>query len=410
MPIIIRPSEPFDSTPLPWTLIAGERRLTASKKLGLELIPTRLGTDLSPLEHQLIELEENVKRKDLSWQEEVQAVEALHKILESKDEDWTQRKTADYIGISYSNVSQMLRVSRDLNHPQIIGAVSYTAANNILARMDERRNASIINSILESGEGAFSVDTPDFPTPNLPVPTQKPSGDPESILKANFLEWAPAYSGPRFTFIHMDPPYGINAFGGDMSGRKAHHTYNDSPDVYWKILKCLCDNLDRLMTPKGHLMLWFSMEYYTETLDFFAEHAPSLDFVNFPLIWFKSDNDGIVPDVKRQPRRVYETALMASREDQLLVRPFANLYPAPTNRTYHPSTKPEPMLRHFFQMFVDDTTRLLDPTCGSGSALRAAESLGAEYILGLEQDPTHFENAKIALTNFRNLRRASGGK
>jgi len=38
------------------------------------------------------------------------------------------------------------------------------------------------------------------------------------------------------------------------------------------------------------------------------------------------------------------------------------------------------------QMFVDENTTLLDPTCGSGSALRAAESLGARHVLGLEKD------------------------
>jgi DNA modification methylase len=206
----------------------------------------------------------------------------------------------------------------------------------------------------------------------------------------------------------MDPPYGIEVFGGNMSGRKAHDTYSDEADVYWRILGCLCDNLDTLMTPSSHFMLWFSMEHYSKTLEFFRERAPSLDFSPFPLIWTKSDNVGILPDPKRGPRRIYETALIATRSDHLIVRPVSNSYAAPTDKTYHPSTKPEPMLRYFFQMFVDESTRLLDPTCGSGSALRAAESLGAKEVLGLERDPKHFEAANIALRSFRNLRRATG--
>jgi DNA modification methylase len=45
------------------------------------------------------------------------------------------------------------------------------------------------------------------------------------------------------------------------------------------------------------------------------------------------------------------------------------------------------MLEHFFRMLVDENTRLLDPTCGSGSALRAARSLGAKDYLGIEANP-----------------------
>ena len=95
---------------------------------------------------------------------------------------------------------------------------------------------------------------------------------------------------------------------------------------------------------------------------------------------------------------------VASRGDRSITRAVSNIYGAPTVKDTHQSEKPEPMLRHFFQMFVDENTRLLDPTCGSGSALRAAESLGAKYVLGLEVNPDFAEGARIALRKFRNLR------
>lgn len=41
-------------------------------------------------------------------------------------------------------------------------------------------------------------------------------------------------------------------------------------------------------------------------------------------------------------------------------------------------------LSHFFGMVVDEHTSLLDPTCGSASALRAAAKAGARHYLGLE--------------------------
>ena len=48
--------------------------------------------------------------------------------------------------------------------------------------------------------------------------------------------------------------------------------------------------------------------------------------------------------------------------------------------------KSQAMLEHFMRMVVDEGTRMLDPTCGSGSALRAADRLGAREVLGLERD------------------------
>lgn len=59
------------------------------------------------------------------------------------------------------------------------------------------------------------------------------------------------------------------------------------------------------------------------------------------------------------------------------------------------SIKSEPMLRQFFGMFVDDSTSFLDPTCGSGSSLRAAAGMGARLVRGLEVNSTFAERANI---------------
>jgi len=78
-----------------------------------------------------------------------------------------------------------------------------------------------------------------------------------------------------------------------------------------------------------------------------------------------------------------------------------NAIPAETDRAIHMSAKPVPVLQHFFKMFVDGTTRMLDPTAGSGTALRAAESLGAKYVLGLEADKGFCEQANLAVRDAR---------
>jgi DNA modification methylase len=161
------------------------------------------------------------------------------------------------------------------------------------------------------------------------------------------------------------------------------------------------------MSLSAHLMFWYSENWRDETRDFFAQHAPSLTIQTHPLIWVKSDNAGLVTDVRRRPRHVYETCLLASRGDRHIVGPKADAYSSPTDKTLHPSTKPEPMLKHFMGMLVDENTTLFDPTAGSGAALRAGEALGATKVLGLEIDPKTCELAQQALRNSRRLRQAA---
>ena len=96
-----------------------------------------------------------------------------------------------------------------------------------------------------------------------------------------------------------------------------------------------------------------------------------------------------------------KSCIVASCDDRFIVNATSDLYAAPTDKLFHTSTKPEPMLRYFMKMFVDEHTSMLDPTCGSGAALRAAESLGAQHVLGLERDAEHAENARNALRQFR---------
>jgi ParB/RepB/Spo0J family partition protein len=404
-PIIIRPAELFDETDKPFVLVAGERRLTCSLELGLPDIPTRQVSDLTPVEAKIIELEENVKRKGLSWREECEATAKLHEAYVALSPDWTVEQTASELGFGLTWVKDNLRVYRQLSSPKIAGAEGLRAAWNILSREDSRRASSAVADIIDAGRGLFAKAEPE-PEPGAPHPAPAPPSA-DSILPLDFTLWAPSYSGPKFSFIHCDFPYGINLFAGKLSGRDAHTTYDDKPSTYWELLHCLCDNLDKIMSHSGHLMFWFAMEHYAFTLARFREWAPSLAVQTYPLIWVKSDNVGIMPDPKRGPRRVYETALIASREDKFIAAPVANAYSCPTDKAHHGSTKPVPMLKHFFRMFVDETTTLLDPTCGSGSALRAAEDLGAAGVLGLEKDPEHYAAACSALRSSRLLRRVS---
>lgn len=395
-----------------FVLIAGERRLAACRILDEDyLIPCRFYEDLDYLSQQLIELEENVKREDLSWQDKALAIKKIHDIYQEQDSDWTGEKTAEALGISPMHVSKSYSVAEQIlaGEEKIIAAPHLEAAKNIIDRANERLIDNELNNLIETEREESSESTNE--ESSIAGACTETLIKEDSFLNQDFIAWAADYSGRRFNFIHCDFPYGIghddSEQGGTAKGR--FEGYEDSEETYWKLCSVLVDNIDSLMTPTGHVMFWFSMNFYTQTVDFFEKYSDLKLSMPHPLIWYKSDGKGIVSDVNRRPRNVYETALLFSRGDRKILSPVDNCYASPTNKTstIHVSEKPEPMLRHFFRMFVDSYSEVLDPTAGCGSAIRAADSLGAKRCLGLELNEEFCDEAKALLRRSRNLDKLS---
>ncbi len=357
-------------------LVAGERRLTACRDvLQYDTIPANFADELDNTTLMLLELEENTRRDDLSWQDRSRAIERYHELRKLQTSDWTMDATGTALGISKNSVSEHISVAKNLSNDRVATAPKFSTARGIVQRSEARKDSQVIEAIRESAAAPAK---------------------PDLIINADFNEWSRTYEGPKFNLLHCDFPYGIGADGFAQGSAAGHGGYADSSKVYWRLLDSLASNLDRIVAPSAHIVFWFSLHYYEETLKFFAERT-DFKIDRFPLIWFKSDGSGILPDPNRGPRRVYETALFGSRGDRKIVGAVANAYGCPIVSGRHMSEKPEPMLRHFFRMLVDGESLVLDPTAGSGSAIRAARSLKAKHILGLELNSEFAQIAKEAL-------------
>jgi ParB/RepB/Spo0J family partition protein len=394
-----------------YQLIAGERRWEACKALAFQTIAVRWFEDLNIDELKVVELEENIKRKDLSWQDSTRAIADLHHLYGKNDPTWNQRMTSEALSIDAGYISTILLVAAHLKEPRVAKATSINEARNLIRRKKERADEAEINDMAMFARSMISREGMDKPSPllkgivtsqqtqttvvsdqtgELVSPVWSRMAVERSIRQEDFLEWAPAYQGISFNFIHCDFPYGANVFdgAGQFKPEDQEGAYSDQSTDYWTLTECLIKNLDHLLSPLGHLMFWLSPkpEILVKTMRLFEANGPSLEFYPYPLIWHKSDNSGIVGDSQRWPRHTYEAALLAYRGRRPLVRTVADSYSGPGDRRLHPSCKPEPMLRHFFAALVDGNTRFLDPTCGASSALRAAESLGVlpQNVLGLE--------------------------
>ena len=393
---------PVNGSPV---LVAGYCRVRAHILLDRE-VECRYCVD--PTEEELIalELEENVKRRELAWEDRARAIAKFHDHRLELDSTWTLEKTAESLGFSKGHMSAALSVAREMEKEG--GAEFLSTASGLMsaAAAVNRKNTRAVEAELDiiSRVGVEQELPEEAETGPLPSET--------TILNEDFIKWVHAYRGPRFNLIHCDFPYGIGMDSANLQGSSpTTHAgmYEDGSDVYWRLLRAFLLDLDTFCAPSAHIIFWLSgsiSNIRSTCAEIHARDAEAdLDLIiqDFPLIWHKSDSAGIIPDTDRYGRRTYEVALFITRGDRKIVRPVNLSCSFPTERAtrLHPSEKPLPVLHHFFRMVVDGSTRLLDPTCGSGTSIRAAESLGAATVLGLEIDAEHCDSARVALSKHR---------
>lgn len=449
-PIVIR-RDPDTNDPV---LVVGGRRLEALKRAQVNPLINnthfRFFEDLTPEEARVVELEENVKREDLPWRDQVAAVGELHEHFRGTNEKWNTAKTAERLNITRRWTTYVLRVYQNIDSPLISDASSIRHAVSILQVAAERHTAQLTTKISEifkekifvtknqepetkapeteapateiEVEYEAEVKAPEAkaPTPTpIPAPTSNPSPPvptpsapptapahlpaTHTIINEDFIKWIAVYNGPKFNLIHCDFPYDIryDSYGQSSTSTSVDYDFTG----FWPLVDALVEHIDNILSYSSHIMFWFSMKFYQETKTR-LEKIDGLQVHDHPFIWTKSDNMGIIPwRDNRFPRRIYETAFLCTRNKRPLVKSISNACHMPTvSHPIHPSQKPEPVLRYFFSGLIDQTTDLLDPTCGSGSSIRAAEDSGARRALGLELDKTYADSAESATINARNLR------
>lgn len=138
-----------------YELIAGERRLRAAKKLGLENIPAIVKNieDKEALEVSIIE---NIQREDLNPVEEAKAYQRLN-----KEFGLTQEMIAQRVGKDNTSVSNILRI---LNLPENIqdflynDIISLGHAKALLSVPDKKRQMSICKQTIEKGLSVRQVE------------------------------------------------------------------------------------------------------------------------------------------------------------------------------------------------------------------------------------------------------------
>ncbi|MDP2631898.1 MAG: ParB/RepB/Spo0J family partition protein [Candidatus Uhrbacteria bacterium] len=131
-----------------YELIAGERRLRASRMLGLKMVPVviRRANDQQKLELALIE---NIQRQDLNPIEEAQAYQALIDQFSLSQDDVAKRvgKSRPHV----ANTVRLLDLSDEMLEALSSGKITKSHARTLLAESDVLRRDELFKQMLAGG-------------------------------------------------------------------------------------------------------------------------------------------------------------------------------------------------------------------------------------------------------------------
>lgn len=346
-------------------------------------------------EQQAVELEENIKRQDLTWFEQNQAVANVQRLYESHIPGWTQEMTAAKLGVSVAKVSRdIAMVEAAKKHPEVATASSQKAAQRII-------------SVKEHAETLRNNVTAD----RLTALSQLVVNDDAR----NYIRTLPTAS---IDLCLTDVPYGADYYNM-MTGRGAevadssttHGSYDDSWDTAVDLLVDLVPEILRVVKPTGWIVMMtgdflypVAENYLTHCCVNHLAYAPFNVDENTGLlippmmcnigtsakecafltvetprwIWYKANGNSRsrAPELHAENRQ--EPLVVCNRGEGQLMTPFVSnvlVHDVETDRI-DAMQKPIALGKDIINRLTVPGATVLDPCFGSGNLLAAAAILG----------------------------------
>lgn len=366
-------------------LVAGERRIKALQyvwnfgqtvRCGGEeyeegFVPATLFDELDPIDAYEMELEENIRREDLSWQEQSRATAELYELrrlqaLKKGEEpptisDMSLEIRGSSVGDAATQTKAELLVSRHLDDPDVMKASSARDALKILKRKEEAR---------KSAELGVSVGA-------------TYSASVHQLIKGDCLEKLDELDPLSVDVILTDPPYGIDAQEfGDSGGRTGGaHFYDDSFDTWSKLMQSLCAKLYRVARDNAHAYIFCDIDNFV-FLKSYMEGAGWKPF-RTPLVWV-NPTAMRAPWPEQGPQRKYQICLYAVKGDKPVTRLYGDVVTYPSDENLgHQAQKPVALYGDLLRRSTRPGDVALDPFCGSGPIFPACHELKLRAI-GIE--------------------------
>ena len=390
-------------------LVAGGRRLAACIHLGWEEIPVVYIETLSERQLTILELEENIRRKEMSWVENTLAVSKIHHLHATESalagDPWTQEMTGALLGVSTASVGFVIRVARELKDSSsaIHGCAGFTDALRWVMRKDEdKANAVSAQRIREQFRTPTTVVQIDGSPPSSndliiePVPLHEQQTIPLSkmCLLGNSIEWMIRREEESIDHIITDPPYGIDIDmleqnhpgGGMLNIDRIEDTHKVEDNLI--LLKAFIPQAYRILKPTGFLVFWCDAMNWQYLYDITVSSGFKVQ--RWPLIWQKT-SPCLNQSASYNFTKNFEIAMLCRKGRSTLVTPMSSSIFACSRTGYisNPFAKPQELWTWIIKAVSIQGQTILDPFAGEGSCPKACISID-RIPISIELEETHY--------------------
>jgi len=343
-------------------LISGARRLEAIKSLGWKEVEVRLLEELSDYERKLIELEENIRRKNLDWIEEVEAKKALAELLEEKEGMSIRRVAIEVLNEDPGNLSKDIALAKAAeNFPVLKKEPTKEAAKK---SFDKIREKLILREIKKRE-------------------SKKPRvSNRVEIAEANYkigdaLKLLSECNNGTANFAEVDPPYAISLNQSKKVTSSLEGYEEIREEDYPQFVKLVAKEVYRILSD-GYVIWWFGHYWYKTVYDALLMAGFLVNTV--PCVWVKANITGQSNHPNIWLGNQHETFIVARKGTATLRKQGrSNVFiyePLKPSKKIHPTEKPLELMIDILETFVYPGSSVLVPFLGSGSTLRACYKLG----------------------------------
>ncbi len=212
------------------------------------------------------------------------------------------------------------------------------------------------------------------------------------IFNADCISAMRSFDRASVDFILTDPPY-VTRFR-DRQGR----TVANDDNGRW--LRPAFNQMHRVLKDGG-----FCVSFYGwNKVDLFMEAWKAAGFRIVGHLVFRKRYASSARFLRYEHEQAY---LLAKGNPPLPAHPIPDVLDFPyTGNRLHPTQKPVEVLAPLIEAFTKSGDLVLDPFCGSGSTLAAAQQLGRDWA-GIELDSGHYQTACKRLASLQSRRTAA---